>query len=242
MSIYVMSDVHGLKDRYDAMMEKLIKEEDTLYVLGDVVDRGPDGIAILQDLMRRPNVYMLLGNHEYMMMQYYQVVHKELEEPLDGWTIMDRWNRNGCHPTIAQFEALTLQEQDEILEYIADLPLAYAEVKVNDALYYLVHGCPQLAFDKGIITRDQAIANGSTVENFVWDRIQEDTPLFEDRCVITGHTPTVFLQKNRPFQIWSKDPDLNKTKLIDIDCGCAAASADSQLAVFCLDDHSVFYF
>ena len=26
---------------------------DTLYVLGDVIDRGPDGIKILQDMMLR---------------------------------------------------------------------------------------------------------------------------------------------------------------------------------------------
>lgn len=50
MAVYVMSDVHGLKDRYDRMIE-YIHEEDTLYILGDVIDRGPDGIVILQDAM-----------------------------------------------------------------------------------------------------------------------------------------------------------------------------------------------
>ena len=34
---------------------------DTLYVLGDVIDRGPDGIKILQDMMLRPNVFPLLA-------------------------------------------------------------------------------------------------------------------------------------------------------------------------------------
>ena len=52
MAVYVMSDVHGLKDRYDRMIE-YIHEEDTLYILGDVIDRGPDGIVILQDAMQR---------------------------------------------------------------------------------------------------------------------------------------------------------------------------------------------
>ena len=69
MAVYVMSDVHGLKDRYDRMIE-YIHEEDTLYILGDVIDRGPDGIVILQDAMQRSNVKMLMGNHEYMMLQY----------------------------------------------------------------------------------------------------------------------------------------------------------------------------
>ena len=85
MSTYVMSDVHGLKDRYDAMLEALaLQNEDTLFVLGDVIDRGRDGIAILLDIMNRDNVYMLLGNHEYMMKQYYEAVHHVITDIAGG--------------------------------------------------------------------------------------------------------------------------------------------------------------
>ena len=83
MAVYVMSDVHGLKDRYDRMMEN-IHEEDTLYILGDVIDRGPDGIVILQDVMQRSNVKMLMGNHEYMMLQYYQALKDEKMDLYDN--------------------------------------------------------------------------------------------------------------------------------------------------------------
>ena len=86
MSTYVMSDVHGLKCRYDAMLEALaLKEEDTLYILGDVIDRGPDGIAILRDVMTREHVVMLLGNHEYMMKQYYEAIHHVITD-MHGWS------------------------------------------------------------------------------------------------------------------------------------------------------------
>ena len=90
MAVYVMSDVHGLKDRYDRMMEN-IHEEDTLYILGDVIDRGPDGIVILQDVMQRSNVKMLMGNHEYMMLQYYQALKDEKMDLYDKMLILDRW-------------------------------------------------------------------------------------------------------------------------------------------------------
>ena len=67
--IYVMSDIHGNMCRFRSIMEQIqIQPEDTLYVLGDVIDRFPDGIEILQELMAMPNVKMLLGNHEYMML------------------------------------------------------------------------------------------------------------------------------------------------------------------------------
>lgn len=64
-----MSDIHGEYDRYMAMLDLIqFSEQDTLYILGDVIDRKPGGIEILQDIMRRPNVHMIIGNHEQMML------------------------------------------------------------------------------------------------------------------------------------------------------------------------------
>ena len=66
---YVMSDIHGNAARFYSVMKQIsLQPEDTLYVLGDVIDRYPDGIRILRLLMRMPNVKLLLGNHEYMML------------------------------------------------------------------------------------------------------------------------------------------------------------------------------
>ena len=67
--IYVMSDIHGNKRRFDSIMKQInLQTEDTLYVLGDVVDRHPHGGRILRQLMKMPNVQLILGNHEYMML------------------------------------------------------------------------------------------------------------------------------------------------------------------------------
>ena len=64
--IYVMSDIHGCLEKYRSMLEVIeLAPEDTLYVLGDVIDRGPDGVGILQDMMGRANVIPVLGNHEF---------------------------------------------------------------------------------------------------------------------------------------------------------------------------------
>ena len=41
---------------------------DTLYVLGGVIDRGPDGFKILLDMALRPNVINRLDNPEAMAM------------------------------------------------------------------------------------------------------------------------------------------------------------------------------
>lgn len=72
---YVCSDIHGMYGSYCNMIKK-IKETDTLFILGDVIDRGKGGIKILQDMMKRPNVKLLMGNHEYMMINCLDLVKK----------------------------------------------------------------------------------------------------------------------------------------------------------------------
>ena len=65
--IYAMSDLHGCYDKYTRMLEKVnFSDDDTLYILGDIVDRGADGIKILQDIMKRKNVVALRGNHDFL--------------------------------------------------------------------------------------------------------------------------------------------------------------------------------
>ena len=54
--IYVLSDIHGNQRRFASIMGQInLQPEDTLYVLGDVIDRHPGGIRILRRLMAMPN-------------------------------------------------------------------------------------------------------------------------------------------------------------------------------------------
>ena len=67
---YVLSDIHGNERRFNSVMEQIgLRPEDTLYVLGDVIDRHPGGIRLLRRIMAMPNAKMILGNHEYMMLR-----------------------------------------------------------------------------------------------------------------------------------------------------------------------------
>ena len=63
--IYVLSDIHGNERRFNSILKQInLQSEDTLYVLGDVIDRHPGGICILRRIMATPNMKMLLGHHE----------------------------------------------------------------------------------------------------------------------------------------------------------------------------------
>ena len=62
---YAMSDLHGRYDLYIEMLEKIkFGENDTLYILGDFVDRGDEGLKIVLDITKRDNVIPIMGNHD----------------------------------------------------------------------------------------------------------------------------------------------------------------------------------
>ncbi len=62
MAAYVISDIHGEYDMLMNLLEKIsLQDSDTLYLLGDVVDRGTHPIKTLRNLMLMPNVICLVG-------------------------------------------------------------------------------------------------------------------------------------------------------------------------------------
>ena len=81
MSTFVISDIHGEYEQLKTLLAKMnFGEQDKLYVLGDVVDRGPEPIRALQFLMRLPNCICLVGNHEFMAYMGMKILLKEVTD------------------------------------------------------------------------------------------------------------------------------------------------------------------
>jgi len=165
MSHYVTADLHGCYDAFINLLQKIdFQPEDTLYVIGDVVDRGAEGIRLLQHIKKTPNIILLLGNHEVMMRDALASGDNEL------------WFYNGGMMTFHRFSRLSLEEQTEIKAYLKELPL-FLDVTVGDRQFRLIHGCP--------------MADENDVENSVWGRPDPANVFFTDKTVIVGHTPTM---------------------------------------------------
>lgn len=65
MANYVMSDLHGCYDSFLLMLETInLTNDDTLYILGDVIDRGDKSLEIIDYIVSKPNIVWLKGNHE----------------------------------------------------------------------------------------------------------------------------------------------------------------------------------
>ncbi len=226
MSHYVMSDIHGEADRFHAMLERIqFSPEDTLYVLGDVVDRGPYGISLLREILGMSNVIMLLGNHEYMMLQYMSPHATEKD--------IRRWNRNGNTPTLESFLRLDAGEQRKLLSDLQTLP-THLEVEVNGKRFHLVHGFP-----------------GENVHDEVWNRpnLKTSNPVPDCRLII-GHTPVLELietekeQNQFAEELEARGEHLRVTHtpgFIDIDCGCGYDIPIKALACIRLEDLAEFY-
>lgn len=65
MRTLVVGDIHGCYHELLALMERAaLTAADQVIALGDVVDRGPQPLAVLELLRARPGARSILGNHE----------------------------------------------------------------------------------------------------------------------------------------------------------------------------------
>ena len=64
---YVISDLHCHFDLLIKLLETIsFSENDILYIIGDICDRGPDSLKILFYIQDHNNIILIKGNHEYM--------------------------------------------------------------------------------------------------------------------------------------------------------------------------------
>lgn len=228
--IYAMSDIHGCFDKYQAMLyEVQFKSTDTLYVLGDIIDRGPDGIKILQDMSTRPNVFPILGNHEFTAAMCLPWLSQEItDQSLDSLTndqvaALSEWIVNGGGPTLRSLKQLNQEERQDILEYLQEMEL-YAEVKVGGQSFVLTHAALE-NFDPG------KALDTYKLQDFLFGRPRPETAYYPDKILVFGHTPTRLLS--------GQDKIFRRGTVIDIDCGCAFKGG--RLGCLCLNTMEEFY-
>ena len=82
--VFVTSDIHGEYDKFIEILKQIqLKDTDTLYVLGDVVDRGPHPIKVLLKLMEMPNALCIVGNHELMALDGLRLLNTKIGKLLE---------------------------------------------------------------------------------------------------------------------------------------------------------------
>lgn len=230
--IYVIGDIHGDKEKYDAMLEKLSPtDNDTVFVLGDIINVSDKGIEILQDMMYRPNVYPVSGEHEYMAKKIFPLISgyssiEEASEKLSGEDkeLFEKWLTMKSTKTTEDFLSLDEEGKESIIDYLSEFE-PYEEITAGGKDFVLCHsGIDGFEEDKDLSEYDE--------EAFVYADTDYNRIYFPDKYLVTGHTPTALIDRSLTGKVYSKKRHLA------IDCGCGYGG---RLAAVCLDKLKVYY-
>ena len=235
--IYVVSDIHGHLDKFKALLDMInFNDDDFMYILGDVLDRGNDPIGLLRFIMDKSNMELLMGNHEndaYIILSMLMMeidsedtVDKVLTD--DFYENYNNWiNVNGGYVTMRKFKALSdCLVQNDIVDYLSDLRL-YEALQIGDRLYILAHSFAYQHFDE-----DKEL-DEYDMPDFLYEHVEYGKKYYSDDniYIVTGHVPTLFI--NNEAKIY------HHNNHIAIDCG--AYMENGKLACLCLDDMQEFY-
>lgn len=223
---YVMSDLHGCYDKYIDILNKInFSHNDTLYILGDIVDRGTDGIKIILDIIKRKNVIALLGNHEYEAATLLRGLSmpcddSKAEEFVNAFHL---WLSDGGYPTYRCYKRLTGKDKNAVVSYMFLMP-EFEEITISNKKYFLSHTVPEKAKMLDFDSCDTF--------DFILGEPEYGKVYFNDTVIITGHTPTELISKTCKGKIWRGNNH------IVLDCG---AVFGNPLGCLCLETNEEFY-
>jgi serine/threonine protein phosphatase 1 len=172
--IFVIGDIHGYLNKLTELMSKIHPDpqKDQLVFLGDYIDRGPQSKEVVDYVLkvkeRFPRTIFLMGNHEFMFLEY-------LTNRAEPWTFL----LNGGVETVHSYELVG----DDPEEHIPDEHFVFFNTlkpyyETED--YIFVHA----GLRSGVPLHEQ------TLDDLLWIR-REFIRSQEDfgKLVIFGHTP-----------------------------------------------------
>ena len=220
--IYVISDIHG---QYTALMNILeyikFSYNDKLYVLGDMIDRGDDGLKVFDYCFNTSNVYPLKGNHEIMMQE---ALSTDTEESLELWYL------NGGVSTSKYIKEK--KQADKYIKMINNLP-SYYDISVQNNEFLLVHAGISFSgaasgyyFDS--VDKEDILKYSKENNYFYWARDDFESQqtlkhYLHGYKMIHGHTPI-----NKKCE-WNSN-------IINIDTG---AGQRKRLSCYCIEKNTI---
>lgn len=226
-AVYVIGDIHGHLEKLVRLLQKAqlidntyswIGGTATLWFMGDLVDRGPDSIAVLDLVMRLQaeatscggTVQSLLGNHELLLLAAYRFGRRSTGL---GSTFLTRWRRNGgkrkdiaCLTSqhlnwMAQLPAMTLI--DTYLLIHADAPLymqhGHAVDEVNAAFNQITRESDALVWEE--LLEDFARRGGFLHPDYGVEFAQRMLKIFGGHTLVHGHTPINLMRNCSPQKV-----------------------------------------
>ena len=188
--IFALGDIHGCSVALKTLIESIdLQPEDTVVVLGDVIDYGPDSkgaIQLLIELSARCRLILLAGNHEDMLFR----ARESLAE-LPYWLYSGGEDTRKCYPGRSEDELIDPDHFGFLKSRCRDFH------ETDEFIFVHANYFPNLPM---------AEQSGHTLR---WEFVEPNrmAPHFSGKTVIAGHTP----------QTSGEVLDLGFLKLIDTD-------------------------
>lgn len=196
-----------------------------MYVLGDVLDRGSGGMKILLDMAGRSNMILLMGNHDrqayILLSNLYRFSDENYSKELAD--VYRLWMSDGGRPTVKEYVMLSDGEREIVMKTLKK-SLMKKERTVNQNIFLMAHTVP--GADR-VCEYEQWNLDDYTIGRPDYQKVY-----FKDKYIITGHTPTEYIDKKSKGKIWMGN------RHIAVDCG---AVFGNPLGCLCLDTLEEFY-
>lgn len=175
----IIGDVHG---HYESLIDLLDviapNQEDKIYFLGDLIDRGPQSAQVV-DFVYQNHYPCVIGNHEQMLLD-------ALGNNQISSHALQAWIYSGGYTTLVSYDHKIPPEH---LDWIQNLP-TYLDLGDIWLVHAGVHPHIPLA--------------EQTTDQFCWIRDEFHSiskPYFDDKLIITGHTITFTFPGVQPGQL-----------------------------------------
>jgi serine/threonine protein phosphatase 1 len=189
--IFAIGDIHGCINTFQKLLDEIrLRKSDTIYCIGDYIDRGPDSkgvIDLILDLRKRGyRIRTLRGNHEQLMI-----------ESVMGKEDFDHWYSNGGESTLKSFGVASFKEmKPEYKTFFKHTRYYFAS-----GTYIFVHAGLNFGPEDLFEDRDAML----WIRNFTIDKRK-----LGDRIIIHGHTP-------RPLE---EIVNPERDDVFNLDAGC----------------------
>lgn len=168
-----IGDIHGCGQTFARLLDKIrLSRTDRLYLLGDLIDRGPDSKLVIQTILTLIgdgyDIRPVKGNHEAMLLQAEQ--SGIFEELLD-------WLENGGDATLRSYE----------IEHPSDIPQNHLLYLENLPLYRVTEDFVLVHAGIDCTLGDPFSASGR--HHMLWDRSGiVNIAKLGGRRVVSGHS------------------------------------------------------
>lgn len=177
MSIYAVSDLHGMLNLYQQIKD-FLKPEDRVYCLGDCGDRGPASWETIKAVLADDQFFYLKGNHEDMLIKtmrdYLGITHDSSAERLLSY--------NGGSNTLKGWCEETLEDRQKYYELLSSLPKKVTYTNKYGINVHLSHA----GFSPDV---------EDAWRDYLWDRDHFYEPWngADEEIIVHGHTPFVYM-------------------------------------------------